>query len=231
VPGTAWVRRMSCCQCHTTHCTTIGECVSFAPRGVGPWVARCCNAEAVEYRKGMIVPHLRPKHSCPIQPSTFQLTRKHCATAAWYIHSQQCADAGLLHSPLTPAPLPARCVCVPHPHRRAALLRPTDPRMWCALGHCYEAEGLALPGVKKRVCKLWHMTPACWVDTNSWGLRLLQTLWLQTLCWLPRVSSQCAFCMCAGLALRCYRRAVAHGDREGIGIAKLVRVCASLCLG
>lgn len=30
--------------------------------------------------------------------------------------------------------------------RRAALLRPTDPRMWCALGHCYEAEGLALPG-------------------------------------------------------------------------------------
>jgi hypothetical protein len=26
----------------------------------------------------------------------------------------------------------------------------------------------------------------------------------------------------AGLALRCYRRAVAHGDREGIGIAKLV---------
>ncbi len=26
------------------------------------------------------------------------------------------------------------------------------------------------------------------------------------------------------LAVRCYRRAVAHGDREGIGLAKLVGV-------
>jgi hypothetical protein len=42
--------------------------------------------------------------------------------------------------------------------------------MWCALGHCYESEGLHMPG----------------------------------------------------LAVRCYRRAVAHGDREGIGLAKLV---------
>jgi len=32
----------------------------------------------------------------------------------------------------------------------------------------------------------------------------------------------CAVLPPTGLALRCYRRAVAHGDREGIGIAKLV---------
>lgn len=51
------------------------------------------------------------------------------------------------------------------------MLRPSDPRMWCALGNCYESEGLRMPG----------------------------------------------------LAVRCYRRAVAHGDREGIGLPKLVR--------
>jgi len=32
------------------------------------------------------------------------------------------------------------------------------------------------------------------------------------------------------LAVRCYRRALAHGDREGIGLAKLVShlICVSL---
>lgn len=38
----------------------------------------------------------------------------------------------------------------PHPHptpRRAAMLRPGDPRMWCALGQCYESSDLNSPQV------------------------------------------------------------------------------------
>lgn len=37
-----------------------------------------------------------------------------------------------------------RAQCMPryalHYFQRAAALRPTDPRMWCAMGQCYEVE-------------------------------------------------------------------------------------------
>ncbi|GBF90302.1 hypothetical protein Rsub_02408 [Raphidocelis subcapitata] len=66
------------------------------------------------------------------------------------------------------------------------MLRPGDPRMWCALGQCYESPDLNMPQA---------------------GLLSF-----------PSASARQA-------AVRCYRRAVANGDREGIALHKLFSNC------
>lgn len=72
----------------------------------------------------------------PVRASACLQRPRVCEVAPWHAGS-------VLHLSVPAAPPTAsRPPPGAPPRRRAALLRPSDPRMWCALGHCYEAEGL-----------------------------------------------------------------------------------------
>ncbi|WIA34840.1 hypothetical protein OEZ86_013138 [Tetradesmus obliquus] len=91
-------------------------------------------------------------------------------------------------------------------YRSAVALNPRDYRAWYGLGQTYELLSMPFYALHyyRRAALLRPSDPRMWCALGhcyeSEGLGL------------------------PGLAVRCYRRAVAHGDREGIGLAKLAKL-------
>ncbi|KAF6260843.1 POT family-domain-containing protein [Scenedesmus sp. NREL 46B-D3] len=91
-------------------------------------------------------------------------------------------------------------------YRSAVALNPRDYRAWYGLGQTYELLSMPFYALHyyRRAALLRPSDPRMWCALGhcyeSDGLRM------------------------PGLAVRCYRRAVAHGDREGIGLAKLAKL-------
>lgn len=115
-----------------------------------------------------------------------------------------------------------------HYFARGAAVRPYDARMWCAMGQCYEVEQARHPPfpLSSPTTLPPHTLPAPAVQTQPSDGHLPPPHGPALASAVSAVSAVSAGRQLLNLdaAERCYKRALACGDREGLALARLAKL-------